>query len=72
MRLKDERIDQSQSSFGPTVHNESSKLPGHKARMLAHFKRIHEVMRPIHHCNCGICKPNEEFNWEMLARRLIA
>lgn len=59
------------------IHNESSKLPGHKDRMLGHFKSVHEVMKPVRlqngqNCNCGICKPGEEFNWNRLAESLIA
>ena len=35
-RLSQERIDLSQIQ----IHNESNKLPGHEARMIAHCERI--------------------------------
>jgi hypothetical protein len=71
---KTERIDLYR---GIRVANESSKLPGHKKRMLEHFKRVHRESGPIYdnvahrRCNCGICTPREDFDWDKLAKRLI-
>ena len=72
--------DRLETFCGIHIANESNKLPGHKERMLAHFKRIHQAMKPflfydgydIKACNCGICKPRKNFNWDRLAENLIA
>ena len=65
-------IDRIDSDFaGMVIHNENSKLPGHKERMLAHFKRIHEELKPITGCTCGICLPNTKFDWARLAESLV-
>ena len=56
-KLQTERID---LGYG-VIHNESSKLPGHEARMVAHEERIHEAIGPIISqksrklCSCSIC-----------------
>lgn len=74
-KLSAERIDLS----GGAIRNESNKLPGHKQRMLAHFQRNHKAIGPLRDhtrsnkkiCNCGIYKPNNEFDWDRLAESLI-
>lgn len=66
-RTTNERIDQ---FSGMVVHNKSSKLPGHKERLLGHFMCIHEIMKPVLHCDCGICVPRK-FDWDELAEGLV-
>lgn len=66
--LREERID---PFPGMIIHNESQKLPGHKARMLGHFKRTHRLFNPVKYCTCGICVPNSEFDWDKLAEDLV-